>query len=84
MYKGKNSHLNILKGIENQREGIAFVWVILRKLCCTTFVGVYFAKLKEVHLGLSSSTGSSEAREMLETAMTSMMKLSNSFLVTNQ
>jgi len=36
------------------------------------------------YLGLSSSTGSSLAREMLDITITSMMKLSNNFLVTNQ
>jgi hypothetical protein len=39
---------------------------------------------KKVYLGLSSSTGSSLARDMLDMTITSMMKLSNNFLVTNQ
>jgi hypothetical protein len=40
--------------------------------------------VKDCYLGLSSSTGSSLAREMLDMTITSMMKLSNNFLVTNQ
>ena len=36
------------------------------------------------YLGLSSSTGSSEASDILDTAITNMIKLSNNFFVTNQ